>query len=109
MYKEIRELLNSKHALMLFVVLVYILSLYSVLSSHIITVAVVFTFFLIIMLCSNLFSIKRVVVLLIIFYIGIANVLLREKEYDELLSISPADAVLTGKIVSIPNMIQEEK
>ncbi len=100
---------HNKNALMLISVTFYILALFSVLSGHSFVFATLITAILIILLVTNLFKLKYVLIWAVIFYLGIANTQFRLKITDELLNIAPVNSTISGQILSIPQSKKADK
>lgn len=99
----------NKNLLMLLAVGIYILALFAVLSGTVIIFASIFTLVMLIVLLKNIFPAKYILILTLLFYLGIINTSTRLKNSDELLSIAPVNAVIKGKIVSIPQIKDDNK
>ena len=100
---------HNKNALMLISVTFYILALFSVLSGHSFAFTTLITAILIILLVTNLFKLKYVLIWAVIFYLGIANTQFRLKITDELLNIAPVNSTISGQILSIPQSKKADK
>lgn len=88
--------------LMLFSAGVYILALYSVLSSHLLILSLLFSIILVLLICFDYLPVKYVLIWLAIFYLGVINTSARLKNVDELLNLAPLNTEITGKILTIP-------
>ncbi len=93
---------NNKNILMLVSVFVYIISLYGTLSGYISFIAAAFSLIMVLAYIKNLFPLKIIFIWIFIFYLGIFNTSSRLKENDELLNITPINATIYGKIISVP-------
>lgn len=110
MLKELVEVISTnKNLLMLINVGIYILALFSVLSSSHIIFCILLTLCLIFLLLKNIFPAKYILIWALIFYFGVMNTSIRLKDTDELFNLAPANAVISGKILSIPQKQNEEK
>ena len=87
---------------MLLTAMVYILALFSVLSSHLFLFSLLFSIILILLVSFELIPLKYVFVWLVIFYLGVLNTSVRLKNADELLNLTPLNSEITGKILTIP-------
>ena len=92
----------NKNLLMLVTVGFYILAVYGVLSERILIVSIIISLWLILCVSKDFFKIKYIFVWCLVFYLGIANTVLRLKSIDELASIAPVNCKIFGQIVSIP-------
>lgn len=110
MFSRIIELIcKNKNIFLLITVGIYILALFSVLSSSYIILGLIFTLLLIIALVKNIFPVKYIFIWVFVFYFGIFNTSCRIKNTDLLYNISPCNAIVQGKIVSIPQSKNSEK
>lgn len=110
MIKDVCAVISqNKNALMLISVTFYILALFSVLSGHSFAFATFVTTVLTILLVTNLFKLKHVLIWAVIFYLGIANTQFRLKITDELLNIAPVNSTISGQILSIPQSKRADK
>ena len=67
------------------------------------------TLILILLLNFKIFSVRRVILLVGIFYIGFFLTFFKIKNYDELLANAPLNDIFTGRIVSVPNSPDKTK
>ena len=104
-----RGVCNNKNLLMLLTVGIYILALFSTLSHFILPVAFLLTLLFILLVLKEYFPIKYIFIWTFIFYFGVTNILLREKEVDFLLNLAPQNATISGKIISIPDIKASNK
>ena len=100
---------QSKNILMLIVSALYMLAVFSVLSSKIIPITLLFSLLLLLLIIKNHLSLKYIITFLIIFYIGIINTSTRLKDVDDLLNLAPVNSEITGTIISIPQGMSEKK
>lgn len=105
----IRDFLQNKNVVMFMTSLVFMIGVLSYFYGFGIIFASVFTCFLIILLYLKLFSIRRVLVLIFVFYCGFFLTFCKIKNHDDLLPITPLDSAFTGRIVSIPNSPDKTK
>ncbi len=96
------ELIQNKNFLMFSTTIVYVLGLFAYFSDKPIVLASIFTVSAIVLLIKE-FSYKVILVWVAVFYFGFLSANYRIKNYDELFKLAPADAVITGQIVSVPN------
>ncbi|MBP3923755.1 DNA internalization-related competence protein ComEC/Rec2 [bacterium] len=100
---NIQEILQNKNVLMLAVTLSYIVGILSCFYGHGIFSAAVFTILTAFLTFKNNLSIVKSSVLLIFFYFGFFNTYIQIKPIDEIYPLAPADTMIAGQIVSIPN------
>ncbi len=104
-----RKICLNKNVLMLITVGFYILALYSALSGIAFEFALCLTVIFIFVLIKDIFHPKYILIWIFVFYFGVINTNCRLKNTDTLLSISPLNATIWGKIVSIPQNKSENK
>lgn len=103
MIKEVFSLIyQNKNLLMLSTVGIYIFSLFGVLSGYFIVIASVLVILLTAIYFNQLLPRKIILVWILIFFVGFINTTIRLKENDELLSLTPLNSTIYGKIISIP-------
>lgn len=100
---------QNKNILMLTCVGIYILSLFSVFSGSSVIFAGIITLAAVYFMLKNTFPLKIIIVWVFIFYLGILNTSFRLKDTDDLLNLTPVNATIYGKIVSIPQTKDAEK
>ena len=109
----IRDICNAiyqnKNILMLVTVCIYILSLFSVLAGNSLITAGIISIFLALLCIKNFFPAKLIIIWCLIFYIGIINTNIRIKATDDLRSIAPVNATLYGKVLTIPQIKDNNK
>ena len=93
---------KNKNLLMFLTSIIYMISVYSVLSNNLLLMSFLLAISFIILFLKNLLSFKYVIVWTLVFIIGVANTSFRLKSSDVLLSLAPTKAVIEGTIVSIP-------
>ncbi len=100
---------QNKNLLMMVTVVVYILALYSALSEHTFLFAFVLTLIFVLAILKDYFNPKIVLIWALIFYFGIFNTNSRVKVTDELLNLAPINSTISGQIISIPKIRNEDK
>lgn len=100
---------QNKNILMLVSVGIYILAVFGILSNNAVLIAFILTLILILSAVKNLFPNKVIIIWALIFYFGIINTSLRIKPTDDLLDLAPVNATLYGKIISVPQIKDNEK
>jgi len=105
--KEVfNELLQNKNFLMFALVVFYVLGLFAYFTDKPVLIASI------VMICSLIliikdFPYKKVLIWIMIFYFGFFNAYFRVKNSDEISKIAPANATITGQLISIPNSIHK--
>lgn len=107
--KVCSKISQNKNLLMLLSAGIYILALFATLSGCLVFVSILFTALIVLLLLKNCFPLKYLLVWTFLFYLGIANLSIRLKDRDELLNLAPVNSEITGTIVSIPQVISENK
>ena len=101
--EQIQEYTQNKNFVMFFTCLVYMLGILAFFSSCPMIFASVFTGFLITLFILNLFGLKRIFLLIFIFYFGFFITMQKIKSYDEILPLTPTNTTIEGRITSIPS------
>lgn len=102
MKEMINELLQNKNFLMFAITVSYVLGLFAYFTNSPVLFGSIITVFALILILKDV-SYKVVLVWTAVFYLGFSNANFRIKNSDELFKIAPANAVITGQIVSVPN------
>ncbi|MBR1461481.1 DNA internalization-related competence protein ComEC/Rec2 [bacterium] len=101
--EQVQEFIQNKNFVMFFACLVYMLGILAFFSSYPALLAAIFTIFLAIFLIFDLFGIKRIAILIFIFYFGYFITSAKIKNHDDLLPLAPLNGTIEGRITSIPN------
>lgn len=101
--EKIRDLLQNKNFVMFVSSVIFMTGILACFYSLAIPFSIVITLLLILFLNLKIFSVRRVVVWIGIFYLGFFLTFCKIKNYDELLANAPMNGVFTGRIVSVPN------
>ena len=107
--ENIRDTLQNKNFVMFLTSLIFIAGVSSYFYGPAILFAALVTVGLLICLYLNLFSFKRVLFLIFVFYFGFFISFVKIKNYDDLLPLAPLNTTFTGRIVSIPNSPEKDK
>ena len=99
----------EKNSLMLITTVIYILGICSGFTGHYYILGLLVSALLGIFAKYNVTKLKYLFAWILIFYFGIFSALFRVSETDDLFSIAPVDAEISGKIVSIPSSNSEDK
>lgn len=81
----------------------------SCLQANAVFFCILFTILLLILLYTELFSIRKIFIFVLIFYAGFFLTFCKTKTGDELLPMTPADVTCIGRIVSIPEKNTPDK
>lgn len=106
---EFRDYLQNKNFVMFFTSIIFMCGVLSGFYGLGIFFASIFTLFLIIFLFLNLFSIRRILFLILVFYCGFFLTFFKIKNYDELFLQAPSENSLEGRIVSVPSSSDKSK
>ncbi len=107
--ENIRDTLQNKNFVMFLTSLIFIAGVSSYFYGAAILVAALITVGLLACLYLNLFSFKRVLFLIFVFYFGFFISFIKIKNYDDLLPLAPLNTTFAGQIVSIPNSPEKDK
>lgn len=107
--ENIRDTLQNKNFVMFLTSLIFIAGVSSYFYGAAILVAALVTVGLLTCLYLNLFSFRRVLFLIFVFYFGFFISFIKIKNYDDLLPLAPLNTTFTGRIVSIPNSPEKDK
>lgn len=107
--ENIRDTLQNKNFVMFLTSLIFIAGVSSYFYGPAILFAALVTVGLLTCLYLNLFSFKRVLFLIFVFYFGFFISFVKIKNYDDLLPLAPLNTTFTGRIVSIPNSPEKDK
>ena len=99
----------NKNILMLVSVGIYIFALFGVLSENTVLFASILTILFIVSAVKNIFPYKIIIIWALIFYFGLINTSVRLKDTDDLLNLAPVNSTIYGKILSIPQVRDNEK
>lgn len=106
---NIRDLLQNKNFVMFISSAVFMTGILACFYSLAIPFSIAVTLILILLLNFKIFSVRRVILLVGIFYIGFFLTFFKIKNYDELLANAPLNDIFTGRIVSVPNSPDKTK
>ena len=110
MFNNILEaIVQNKNILMFFSVFVYVIALFATLSNHLFLFSLIITIVLGLIIFKTRIPIKYIIIWCLIFYFGVANTSYRIKMSDDLLNYAPQNTNITGKIISIPQGLSENK
>lgn len=98
----IRDITQNKNFMMFFASMTFMCGILSCFYGYAIIFGSLITLILLASYYLRLFSLKKVLVLILIFYGGFFLTFCKIKSYDDLFQIVPIQASITGRIVSIP-------
>ena len=110
MFNNILEAITqNKNILMFFSVFVYVIALFATLSNPLFLFSLIITIVFGLIIFKTRIPIKYIIIWCLIFYFGVANTSYRIKMSDDLLNYAPQNTNITGKIISIPQGLSENK
>lgn len=110
MNKEtIIDFLQNKNLVMFMTSIVFMSGVLACFYNLALVFSAIFTILLILLLNLKIFSIRRVLFLIFIFYSGFFLTFYKIKNYDALLPLTPLNSSFEGRIVSIPNSPDKTK
>ena len=109
MFKHFENVVRNKNIVMFVTACFFMAGILSYFNDCAIIVSLIATIILLFLNFKNYINYKYILLWAFIFYFGFFNALLRIKDSDDLLNLAPADATITGRIVSIPNSSKEDK
>ena len=98
----IRDITQNKNFMMFFASITFMCGILSCFYGYAIIFGSLITLILLASYYLRLFSFKKVLVLILIFYGGFFLTFCKIKSYDDLFQIVPIQASITGRIISIP-------
>lgn len=107
--ESIRDFLQNKNCVMFLTSLIFMLGVLSCFYNFGILFAGILTSIAIVFLLLKIFSIKRILFLILIFYSAYFLTFYKIKNYDDLVTLTPLNSTFTGRIVSIPNSADKTK
>ncbi len=106
---KIRDYLQNRNFVMCITSLFFMCGILSYFSGTELLSAIVVTVILSALLIIRIFDIKRVLLLIFVFYFGFILTFLKVKNSDELITLAPTNSEFFGQIVSIPNSAEKGK
>ena len=105
---EIGDILQNKNFVMLFASIVFMCGILSCFYSQAVILGSIFTIMMIALLYLKIFTPKKILIFVLIFYFGFFLTFFKIKNYDELLPYTPANVNISGRIVSIPQVSDDK-
>lgn len=106
---EFRDYLQNKNFVMFFTSIIFMCGVLSCFYGFGIFFASIFTLFLIVFLIFGWFSVRRVLFLILVFYLGFFLTFFKIKNFDELFLIAPVKTSFVGRVVTVPNSVDKVK
>ncbi len=105
----INNYLQNKNFVMFVTSMVFMIGVLAYFTSTAIIYSCFITFILIVFLYLKIFDIKRVIILVFVFYFGFFLTYFKIQISDDLLPLAPLNSTFSGQIVSIPNSADKSK
>ena len=102
-FDALNDILQNKNFIMFLYCITFMLGIFTFFSHNPIIIALIFSLLLVIIFYLKIFTIKRIIALILIFYLGYIITFIKVKNYDDLVPLAPINSTFQGRIVSIPN------
>ena len=107
--ENIRDYLQNKNFVMFVSSMVFMTGILACFYSLAVPFSIFITVVFVLLLNLKIFSVRRVCILIVIFYFGFFLTFFKIKNYDDLLANTPINGTFTGRIVSVPNSPDKTK
>ncbi len=108
-FEQIRDITQNKNFLMCFASIIFMCGILACFYGFGIIICSVLTFLMIGFLFLRLFDNKKVLIFLLIFYVGFFLTFFKIKTHDDLVYLIPLDSVVSGRVSSIPIKSDRQK
>ena len=108
-FDALNDILQNKNFIMFLYCITFMLGIFTFFSHNPIIIALIFSLLLVIIFYLKIFTIKKIIALILIFYSGYIITFIKVKNYDDLVPLAPINSTFQGRIVSIPNSGGAEK
>lgn len=102
-FDAVNDILQNKNFIMFLYCITFMLGIFTFFSHNPIIIALIFSLLLVIIFYLKIFTIKKIIALILIFYSGYIITFIKVKNYDDLVPLAPMNSTFQGRIVSIPN------
>ncbi len=102
-FDAVNDILQNKNFIMFLYCITFMLGIFTFFSHNPIIIALIFSLLLVIIFYLKIFTIKKIIALILIFYLGYIITFIKVKNYDDLVPLAPINSTFQGRIVSIPN------
>ena len=102
-FDALNDILQNKNFIMFLYCITFMLGIFTFFSHNPIIIALIFSLLLVIIFYLKIFTIKKIIALILIFYSGYIITFIKVKNYDDLVPLAPINSTFQGRIVSIPN------
>ena len=100
---KLNELLQNKNAVMFIAAIIFMSGILGFFNDNALLLSGIYTLIAIILVLKRIISVKYILILLALFYLGFFNTYFRIKVSDDLVTYAPGKVSVKGQIVSIPN------
>lgn len=107
--ERIRDIFQNKNIVMFVASALFMCGILACFYGYSVILAILLTVSMIILLYLRLLDIRKVIIFVLIFYSGFFLTFCKIKNFDDLLYKVPVDGILSGRIVSIPEKIDNSK
>ncbi len=108
-FELVKDYLQNKNFIMCITSVFFMLGVLSYFGGKEILMSVILTVVLVFLLSIKIFSVKRAVLLALVFYCGFFLTFFRVSKSDDLVALAPLNSTFTGRIVSVPNSAEQGK
>ncbi len=107
--EDLAEVFQNKNAIMFITTITFMGGILSYFNNLAIPASIFLTLLAVLTLLKKYIPVKYVILWVLVFYTGFFNAYFRIKQSDALLETAPLNAVIKGRIVSIPNSSSPDK
>ncbi len=107
--EDLAEVFQNKNAIMFITTIIFMGGILSYFNNLAIPASIFLTLLAVLTLLKKYIPVKYVILWVLVFYTGFFNAYFRIKQSDALLETAPMNAVIKGRIVSIPNSSSPDK
>ena len=107
--EHLRDIFQNKNFVMFFASILFMCGILACFYGYSVIFAILFTVLMIILLYIRLFDFRKIIIFALIFYGGFFLTFCKIKNFDDLLYKVPMDGIVTGRIVSIPEKVDDAK
>ena len=105
----LRDIFQNKNFVMFFASILFMCGILACFYGYSVIFAILFTVLMIILLYIRLFDFRKIIIFTLIFYSGFFLTFCKIKNFDDLLYKVPMDGIVIGRIVSIPEKVDDTK
>ncbi len=105
----LRDIIQNKNLMMFLTSMIFMGGILACFYGFAVMYCAVITVVLITLMYLRLFSVRKILIFIFVFYLGFFVTFFKIKNYDELLQMVPLDANISGRIVSVPSSSDKTK